>query len=82
VTSFTIECVLDIDPSIGIAPPARPGGQRFRRHADAITQAEIRRLLSVRTPAPHEPDVETVQEELRRLASGRARAPRRRRRQS
>src|SRR5579875_2110774 len=69
----TIELVLDIDPSTEIASPTRRRGQRFRRRADAITQAEIRRLLSSRAPAPHEPDLRTVQEELRRLSASRTR---------
>jgi hypothetical protein len=53
--------VLDIDP------PTRPRDQRFVRYANAITQAEIRRLSSSQPTAHVEPDgrVGTVRQELR-----------------
>jgi hypothetical protein len=67
--------VLDIDP------PTRPGGQRFLRYANAVTQAEIRRLLSSHPPVRPQPrdGLETVQQELRRLSRSRPRATARRR---
>jgi hypothetical protein len=60
---------------------ARFGDRRFVRYADAVTQAEIRRLSRRPRTAPedHVHDVvETVQHELRRLAHpGPAAAPQR-----
>jgi hypothetical protein len=56
--------MLDLDSS------ARRGDPRFLRRANAITQAEIRRLSRPGASTPERPHdaVDAVQQELRRLA--------------
>jgi hypothetical protein len=61
-----------------LVPSARSGDPRFLRHANAVTQAEIRRLsrLESQTEEQARDVIQAVQHELRRLATPRPRGPR------